>query len=87
MAEKLLNVGALAVYREALERVDAATPHCSNGCHGMPSDENLAEITIVENAVDMLLDKIEADDETRRLLRLDSARLWHLILEQQQAIA
>lgn len=82
VAKDLLGPEAYDVYAEAIHRIEFRTPHC-DGQHGMPTIDGLADIEIVEAAVDELLRTIGADAEIRSVLSLRSSDLYHLILDQQ----
>ena len=49
----------------------------------MPTLDGLADIEIVEGAVDLLLKQAGTDDETRRALSLRSSDLYRLIIDHQ----
>lgn len=83
VAKDLLGPEAYDVYAEAIHRIEFRTPHCSDGTHGMPTIDGLADIEMVEGAVDALLNSVDADEETRRVLTLNSSDLYRLILDQQ----
>jgi hypothetical protein len=79
-AKQLLDAESIAVYTEAVELIDSEIPHV-DGKHGMPDSEALADIEIIERAIDVLLDSIGADEHTRDILGLRSSKLYHLILD------
>ncbi|SRR6266567_563000 len=81
-AKSLLDADSLAVYIEALELIEDATPHVA-GKHAMPDADALADIEIIEGAADALLDSIGADEQTRDILSLHSSDLYHLIIDAQ----
>lgn len=53
-AKRILNHDTYDIYVEAIERIDAQTPHCG-GYHGIPDDDWLDDIAIVERAVNTVV--------------------------------
>jgi hypothetical protein len=80
VARQLLDAESLAVYTEAVELIESETPHV-DGKHGMPDPSALADIQIIEGAIDALFDSIGADEHTRDVLALRSSQLYRLILD------
>jgi hypothetical protein len=85
-AKSLLDADSLAVYTEAVELIESETPHV-DGKHALPDSDVIADIEIIEGAIDVLLDSIDADERTRDILRLRSAELYRLIVKQQARAA
>lgn len=83
MAKNLLDADSLEVYSQAIHRVEFRTPHIDSK-HGMPTIDGLADIEVVEGAVDELLKSIGADEHLRSVLSLRSSDLYRLILDQQE---
>lgn len=83
IAKNLLDPEAYDAYAEAIHHVEFRTPHCEGGTHGMPSIDAIAEIEIVEGAVDAMFKAYGVSEEARRALSLNSSRLYRLILAQQ----
>ena len=86
MAETLLDPDSLAIYAEAIHRIEFDTPHV-DGKHGIPSLDCLSDIEAVEGGIDELLRAIGASEETTSILRLRSSELYRLILDAQARAA
>jgi hypothetical protein len=86
VAETLLDADSLAIYAEAIHRIEFDTPHV-DGRHAMPSIDCLADIEAVEGGIDEMLRSIGASEHVRNVLSLHSSDLFRLILEQQARAA
>jgi hypothetical protein len=71
-AKSLLDPDSLAVYTEAIERIESDTPHVA-GKHAVPDLDALSDIELVEGAILALLDSIGASEHIRDILRLKSS--------------
>jgi hypothetical protein len=86
-ARQLLDADSLAIYEEAIHRIEFDTPHTDDGHHGMPSIDGLADIEAVEGGIDELLRAIGASEHVRSVLSLHSSDLYRLILDAQARAA
>jgi hypothetical protein len=54
-AKAILDDETYQIYIEAVTRIDAEIPHTSEGYHGIPDDDSVADIGVVERAVNTIV--------------------------------